>query len=309
MGFFKDFKSDMYKKKALRIMLLFLISFFILDFFVGIVLKNGLEAYYGLNQNAKIALVGHSHLMLGIDKVKMEQDLGYEVAKYTSEGVNIANRKLMIEHLLSKNNKIETIIYGVDAWMFTGEGLSKNSHALFYPFLSDTSINRFVKKAAPESEYWTRKLIKSTRYSEGLISSSLRGYFKKWDNFKFGIVSIERLKKSIALGEYRVINNNKENIDILIETIELLKKKGINIILLYVPTIDIVNQVESEKFEETLQIFINLENEYTNVEFVNFLEPFSHQYDLFFDPIHLNPKGQNKVTKELISHIKNTGNE
>jgi len=309
MGLLKDIKSDGYKKKALRIMVLFLISFFILDFFVGIVLKNGLEAYYGLNENVKIALVGHSHLMLGIDKVQMEQDLGYKVAKYTSEGVNVANRKLMIEHLLSKNNKIETIIYGVDAWMFSGEGLSENSHALFYPFLSDASINRFVKKAGSESEYWTRKLIKSTRYSEGLISSSLRGYFKKWDNLKFGTVDIERLKKSIALGEYREINNNKENIDTLIESIELLKKKGINIILLYVPTIDIVNQVESEKCEETLQIFRNLENEYTNVEFVNFLEPFSHQHDLFFDPIHLNPKGQNKVTEKLISHLKNTGNE
>ena len=275
MGLLKDFKSDGYKKKEIRLVLLFFISFFILDIFIGIVLKNGLESYYGLNENAKITLVGHSHLMLGIDKVQMEQDLGYKVAKYTSEGVNVSNRKLMIEHLLNKNNKIETIIYGVDAWMFTGEGLSENSHALFYPFLSDASINTFVKKAAPESEYWTRKLIKSTRYSEGLISSSMRGYFKNWDNLKSGSVNIERLNKNILQGNFRSINNNPKNIKILTETIEILKKNNIKVILLYVPTIDIVNQFEKYKFQETLEIFINFTKKYDNVEFVNFLEPFS----------------------------------
>ena len=305
MGLLKDIKSDGYKNKALRIMVLFLISFFMLDFFVGIVLKNGLESYYGFNENAKIALVGHSHLMLGIDKVQMEQDLGYKVAKYTSEGVNVANRKLMIEHLLNKNNKIETIIYGVDAWMFTGEGLSENSHALFYPFLSDASINIFVKKAAPESEYWTRKLIKSTRYSEGLISSSLRGYFKKWDNLKSGSVNIERLNENILQGNFRLIKNNPQNIKILTETIEILKKNNIKVILLYVPTIDIVNQFEKYKFQETLEIFINFTKKYDNVDFVNFLEPFSHQHDLFFDPIHLNPKGQSVITDTLIKVLNN----
>lgn len=309
MGLLKDFKSDGYKKKGIRLVLLFFISFFILDIFIGILLKNGLESYYGLNENAKIALVGHSHLMLGIDKVQMEKDLGYKVAKYTSEGVNVANRKLMIDHLLNKNIKIETIIYGVDSWMFTGEGLSENSHALFYPFLSDASINKFVKKAAPEIEYWTRKLIKSTRYSEGLISSSMRGYFKNWDNLKSGSVNIERLNENILQGNFRSINNNPKNIKILTETIEILKKNNIKVILLYVPTIDIVNQFEKYKFQETLEIFINFTKKYDNVDFVNFLEPFSHQYDLFFDPIHLNPKGQERVTEKLISHLKNIENE
>ena len=235
MGLLKDFKSDGYKKKGIRLILVFFISFFILDFFIGLVLKNGLEKYYGLNENAKIALIGHSHLMLGIDKIQMEKYLGYKVAKYTSEGVNVANRKLMIDHLLNKTNTIETIIYGVDSWMFTGEGLSENSHVLFYPFLSDASINTFVKNAAPESEYWTRKLIKSTRYSEGLISSSMRGYFKKWDNLKFGTIDIDRLKMSINNGDFRKIDTKKENIQIFSETIQLLRNNDIEVILFYVP--------------------------------------------------------------------------
>ena len=177
MSLLQDFKNDTYKRKGIRIITFFFISFLILDFTVSIFLKNGLEKYYGLDAEAKIALIGHSHLMLGIDKVKMEDKLGVNVAKYTSEGVNVSNRKLMIEHLLNKNDEIETIIYGVDAWTFTGEGLSENSHVLFYPFLSDSSINKFVKNNTSQIDYWTRKIIKSSRYNENLIASSIRGYF------------------------------------------------------------------------------------------------------------------------------------
>jgi len=77
------------------------------------------------------------------------------------------------------------------------------------------------------------------------------------------------------------------------------------VILLYVPTIDIVNQFEKYKFQETLEIFINFIKKYDNVDFVNFLEPFSHQHDLFFDPIHLNPKGQSVITDTLIKVLNN----
>lgn len=309
MGLIKDIKSDTYKKKTLKVLLYFFISFFILDFFISIVLENGLEKYYGLDSEAKIALIGHSHLMLGVDKMKMEDALGCKVAKYTSEGVNVSNRKLMIEHLLNKNPNVETIIYGVDAWTFTGEGLSENSHILFYPFLDDVAINKMIKKTAPKSEYLTRKVIKSTRYNEGLIASSIRGYLKKWDNLKFGTVNVQKLNNQIKNGKFRKINTTVENISILLETIQLLQDKQIKVILLYLPTIDSINKVEKEKFENTLQIFRDLENEYNNVEFVNYLEPFSHQHDLFFDPIHLNPKGQSIVTEKLITYLNKNGNE
>ena len=307
MSLLQNLKNDTHKRKSMSIITFFFISFLILDFVVSIFLRNGLEKYYGLDSEAKIALIGHSHLMLGIDKVKMENELGINIAKYTSEGVNVSNRQLMIGHLLNKNNKIETIIYGVDAWTFTGQGLSENSHVLFYPFLNDSNINYFVKNSVSGIDYWSRKIIKSSRYNEGLIASSMRGYFSNWENLKFGKVDIERLTKSISLGEYRKIENNKENIDILIETIEELQKKEINIILLYIPTIDIINQVEHQKFQENLAIFRSIDKNNNNVEFVNFLEPFSHQYELFFDPIHLNQKGQSKVTNELIK-LFNTNN-
>ena len=294
-------KSD----KKINIIVLFISVFLIFDFCFGLFLEDGLNKYYGIGSNSEIALVGHSHLMLGVDKVKLEKALNLDVSKYTSEGVNILNRKLMIEQLLEKNNNIKTIIYGVDAWSFTGEGLSKNSHVLFYPFLDDMKINNYVRSKAPFSDYWVKKLIKSTRYNEGLIAGSFRGHLGKWDNLKSGSVNIERLNENILQGNFRLIKNNPQNIKILTETIEILKKNNIKVILLYVPTIDIVNQFEKYKFQETLEIFINFTKKYDNVDFVNFLEPFSHQHELFFDPIHLNPKGQSVITDTLIKVLNN----
>lgn len=304
MGWIRDTKYDRYRRKGVVVLASFIISFVVLDTLVGAVFQNGLERYYGLNDNAPLALLGHSHLMLGIDKVMLEQELGVKVAKYTSEGVNVADRKMMADYLLQKDKALKTLIYGVDAWMFTGEGLSENSHVLFYPFMDDDAVGEFIKEKASPSEFWSKKLIKSTRYNEGLIASAMRGYLQKWDNLKWGKINVEKLRLDIAQGNYRAIKNEADNIKILRETIKMLKKEDVKIILLYIPTIDLVNEIQNKEFLESIGIFRELEAEYDNVEFLNLLEPFSHQHELFFDPIHLNPQGQKLVTEDLIKVLK-----
>lgn len=309
MGLLKDIKKDPNKKRIIRLVTLFVMAFFMIDALLGFILRNGLEKYYGLNDQASMAVIGHSHLMLGVDKTMLEDTLGIKVAKYTREGVNIADRKVMVEHLLNRSQTIKTVIYGVDAWTFTGEGLSENSHVLFYPFMNDKSIDSLIKSRTTQSEYWLRKLIKSTRYNEGLIASSIRGHSNKWDNFKLGEVDTKRLRKELEISGFRKINNDQENLKILKKTIEMLKKKQVNVVLFYVPTIDLVNDLEPRRFEETIQIFNQLEQDYDNVVFLNFLEPFSHKHELFYDPIHLNPKGQKVVTNQLIKELKRMGYE
>jgi len=299
-----DIKKDLNFKNNFKIVSTLIITFFICDFILGIGIEKGLEKYYGLNTTAEIALVGHSHLMLGINKVKVEESLNVKVSKYTREGVNISDRQIMIDQLLRKNNSIKTIIYGVDAWSFTGEGLSANSYTLFYPFLADANVNAYVKKKSSFTEYWLHKLIKTTRFNEGLISSSIRGYLSNWSNLKFGEVDTIRLKEEIKVGKFRKINTKIENIEILRESIKVLGLKNIQIILLYVPTIDLYNTAEISKFNESITIFENLEKEFKHVKYISFLEPWSHQYSIFHDPIHLNPKGQDLITLELIKKIK-----
>lgn len=304
MYLINDIKRDKGFIRTLKTILLVAIAFFIVDALLGHFLTKGLDKYYGLNTDATIALVGHSHLMLGVDKSLLEKELNASIAKYTREGVNIADREIMIKQLIEQNPKLETVIYEIDAWSFTGEGLSENSYTLFYPFLGSSNVDNYVKSQASFGAYWLHKIVQTSRFNELLISSSFRGYLHNWSNLKFGQIDTVRYMKEIKEGNFRRIINSNENIQLLKKSISELSEKNINVILLYVPTIDFYNQAESNKFKETLEIFHKIESEYPIVKVLNYIEPYSHDYTLFYDPIHMNPKGQKTITLQLANDLK-----
>jgi hypothetical protein len=287
----------------MRKLLIFAIAYFVLDALISIFLQVGLNKYYGLNSNAEIAFVGHSHLMLGIDKTRIEQILNKKVAKYTREGVNIADRDLMIDQLLTLNKNTKIVVYGVDAWMFTGEGLSSNSYKLFYPFMGYEKVDNFVKSQTDFLDFWQKKIVKTSRYNEGLISSSFRGHLNNWENLKFGIVDTLQLKKNVTSGDFRKINSNNENIKIFESSIKKLLNKNIKVKLVYVPTISYYNKAEKEKFEKTLNYFRTFAKSNKNIEYFEFINGWETKFNYFFDPIHLNPSGQKTFSDEMTKHL------
>ena len=292
----------MNKRTFLLTITVFIVLFLIMDRTVASILEKGLKTYYGLNDKSELALIGHSHLMLGVDKVALEKQLGITVSKYTREGVNVSDRLVMIEQLLNTNPKIKTLIYGVDAWTFTGEGLSANSYKLFYPFFDDPNIDAYIKDHSSFADYSSKKYIKTSRYNEQLIAGALRGYLGKWDNLKYGTVDITKLKTQIQEESFRKVYNDQQNIEIFYKTLSLLKSRGIKVILLHVPTVDLLETYQQESFNETMAIFENVVDE--DVAFLDLQEPWSSKYELFYDPIHLNPKGQEVITGALIDYLK-----
>jgi hypothetical protein len=287
----------------MRNLLVFIVAFIILDALISGFLHGGLNKYYGLESDAEIAFIGHSHLMLGTDKSKIEKAWNKKIAKYTREGVNIADRDLMIDQVLSLNKNTKIVVYGVDAWMFTGEGLSANSYKLFYPFMGLAQVDDFVRSQTSFLDFWQKKIIQTSRFNEGLISGSFRGYLNNWDNLKLGRVDTLLLKKNVENGGFRKINSTQENIKIFEASINKLVKKGIKVYLVYVPTISYYNQAERDKFESSLSYFRTFSNKTKNVEYLEFIKGWDTQYDYFFDPIHLNPLGQQAFSDTLINHI------
>ncbi|WP_282781806.1 hypothetical protein [Phaeodactylibacter xiamenensis] len=283
---------------------LFLFLFILVDRLSGAFLVEGLNRYFGLSADTELALVGHSHLMLSVDHKAIEQATGKKVAKYTRAGVNVADRAVMIDHLLEKCPDLELVIYGVDAWMFTGEGLSQNSHALFYPFLSTKEIDKYVQEKAEFTEYWQRKLLHTSRFDERLVSASVRGYLGNWQNFKYGTVDTLKAKSEILSGNFRKINSSDMNRNLFEKTLSQLSGKGIDVLLIYTPTIDIFNNAEPDKFREELDYFRKVARTNPNIEIIEYLNPWSSRYEIFFDPIHLNPKGQ-KIITDSLSHFLN----
>lgn len=267
-------------------------------------LEDGLNRYYGLNTDAEIAFVGHSHLMLALDKSRFEKTMNKKVAKYTREGVNIVDRDLMIDQLILVNKQTKIVVYGVDAWMFTGEGLSANSYKLFYPFMGTSNVDNYVKSQTSFFDFWQKKIIQTSRYNEGLISGSLRGKFDNWDNFKLGTVDTVQLKKNISRGDIRKINSSSQNIKIFESTIEKLVKRNIKVFLVYVPTISFYNKAEKDKFHECLNYFREFAKTSKNIQYLEFIDGWEMKYNYFFDPIHLNPLGQKAFTDSLMRYLK-----
>lgn len=278
--------------------------FFLADTLIHIFLEIGLHNYYGLKVPSRIALVGHSHLMLGVNKAEFETKLGQKVSKYTSEGVNVSDRKLMIEYLLKVNPNTRVLIYGVDAWMFTGEGLSKNSYKLFLPFMDDLIVQNNIKSMASPEEFWQKRFIKTTRYTETSINSALRGQLGNWSNYKLGYVDTAQLKKNVELGSYRKINSEAENRKIFEETISQLVKKNVKVILVYVPTISFYNHAEPSKFKKELDYFRCIANTSNGIEYLEYLVNWESQFNFFFDPIHLNPEGQTAFTEAFSQDLR-----
>lgn len=291
-------------RKRFIYLVAFVVLFFVADYTTHRILQKGLHSYFGLNESTEIALIGHSHLMLGVNKKSLEDELNQKISKYTSEGVNVSDRKLMIDYLLKKNPQTKVVVYGVDAWMLTGEGLSANSYKLFLPFMDNPKIRAQIREKAPIEEFWQKRIVRSTRYSEPLINSALRGHLGNWSNYKLGTVDTLQLKKNVAAGNFRRINSTRKNRALFEATLTDLEEKNIKVVLVYVPTISYYNQAEPVKFQDEITYYKNLPQQFENVHYLEYLEGWESNYSYFFDPIHMNPKGQAAFTKAFAEDLK-----
>jgi hypothetical protein len=168
--------------------------------------------------------------------------------------------------------------------------------------MDDPTIDDYIEAKDERLSYWSKKWIKTSRYNEQLIAGAFRGFLGQWDNLKFGTVDTLKLDKALAKGQYRKIDNSPEAIKTFKATLDVLTAADVNVYLVYVPTIDKLEQVQQKEFDETINIFKSFETD--KVRFINFQNEWSDHYDMFYDPIHLNPKGQKVITKELINILK-----
>lgn len=286
--------------------------FFICDILINIFMMKGVDNYYGLNQDPEILLIGHSHLMLATDKKRLENELGMKVSKYCREGVNVSDKKVMVEHFLNSGHadSLKYVLYGVDLATFTGDGLSANSYQLFYPFMGDEKVDAYVKSQATPTDYWLHKLVKTTRFNDdGLKNSAIRGWLSNWDNLKTNVINVEAYKKKLANGDERSIKMNKALMAQFEETVQEITSRGVKVILVNTPTLDLLNDYEPDKYQAMMDWFETFAEENDLVEFIDYNPKYASDYSIFSDRLHLNSKGQQVITTELINHIKRLEDE
>jgi len=284
----------------------FILLFVLLDLTISLFMQTGIERFYGLKGDASVLMIGHSHLMLAVDKPQLEQETGLKVAKYTREGVNMADRKIMAEHYFSTcSDKPKTVILSIDPWLFSGEGLSSNSWLLFLPFMNNKNVNDYIKTSAGSRfDYYRYKFIRSSRFNALLLNASIRGWLGRWDNLKIGIVDTARYSDPESLRNFRPITFNSGLMNDFSSTLRFLKKENVQVILLNTPIWKPLIDAQRQEYEKSMYLIDSLaQKACPGAEIVDLVPQFSADTRLFFDPIHMNPEGQRVVTEEVGKYL------
>jgi lysophospholipase L1-like esterase len=89
-----------------------------------------------------------------------------------------------------------------------------------------------------------------------------------------------------------------------LDTVAFAKSRGVKVALVNMPTVDILNRIDAEKREQVRALFATLAREDPNILFLDYSRTFETRYDLFYDTIHMNTKGQQVLTEDLAGHLK-----
>jgi len=270
-------------------------------------LKDGLDKYFGLNREAEVLCIGHSHTVLGINASQLEQRLGVPVAKYAIAGAETMSRMAMLQQYFSEHtNSVNLVIYDVDANTFNSKAISFNAYKLFYPYMDNSEIDRYVRdNSGSWSEYATRRSLKLLRYNSptaqktpSLRNMAIGGHVAK-EKYYTDRLDITRVQKDIHNGKKVTFNIDDESVRAFEETIKFVRARNVKIALVYIPTIDLLHDLDRRNYERIIGMFQQYADKDPGVMFLNFNPEYDHRYELFFDPTHLNRKGQLLVTDDL----------
>jgi hypothetical protein len=270
------------------------------------VLKKGLDTYYGMYIPAAVLCVGHSHTQLGIDSNMLQKGLQVPVAKYAIGGTDIFDRTIMLRNYLAcQPNSVRIVVYDVDARMF-GNSYNNDTrkYSLFFPYMDLPEISDYIWKSATYEELLSRKVLKSFRYSNDLRSAALQGLMKKDNAPVLTPVNLFDMRNEDLLQnkEYKIHVNN-ESLQSFKETVKLIRSRNIKLVLLYIPTAKIVNDLDRAKYESVISLLREYSEKDKGIVLLNYNEKYENRYDLFNDPTHVNAKGREMVTRQLVRDL------
>lgn len=283
-----------------------LILFLIGDFVIFKVLRAGLDIYYGMDKPAEVLCIGNSHTVSGIDAGKVEKEMGVPVAKYATSGINTFDRFWMLSQFIETHPSVKVVVYDVDPRMFWSEDLSMASYTLLLPYIDDPSISYYIKKEADWQAYYTSRLVRTARFQDHTIVQSLRGLLGRIEVEQSNRVRVENFQNYLQRENRwsRKIRINPASLKTFQNSINYLKAKGIKVVLVFIPLIDLVNKIDPGNQEDIIKIFQETADKNNNVYFLDYNRDYQHKYALFYDPWHLNKGGKELVTGRLIADLK-----
>lgn len=292
-------------RRILRNGLLFIIAFFIIDLLISSFLVKGLIKYYGFEMQPQILINGSSMSYYGFNKNYIEINAGKNVSPYVRGGVNIEDRYFMIQHFLSNySSNLETVIYEINPTLFSNAAISKNVHKLFLPFIDQKSFKGYFKERMDLKSYYSYRIIKTARFNDDQLKiNSFRGYLKKYDNWQQDVIDTTKIVELIKGKDSVFIEMRIENIEIFQKTMKLLTDQNATIYLVMMPIYCHKKEsYQTESYNNFCSYFETFCHSSPNTYFIDFNSIDSlTDFNGFFDPIHLNTRGQKDLSKIIVN--------
>lgn len=277
--------------------------FFVCDYFLFQVLYSGIVHYFNFDKKAEILCIGHSHTVLGIDERQLEERSHRAVTKYAIAGANCLDRYWMIKHYLSMDPDVSVVVYDVDPRIFDSEGLSSASYTLFLPFIDNPVMAEYLRESATWQEFYSSKFIRTSRFRDQSLMTALRGLLGRKDSSDTRQLRIQDHEAYLEKEQKRKVLINQESVEIFLKTIQELTRQDIQVVLLYIPVTDVMNQIDPPKQQEVRNFFEFIANENTKVFYWDYNQENEHRYDFFRDLRHLNDAGKKQVTNTLAEDL------
>ena len=283
-----------------RPLLLFAVCLGLADFGLDRLLYAGLERYFGMKGETALLCVGHSRTVLGIDRARLQTLSGLRTAKFAVNGANGVDREVMLRYFVSRHPEVKLVVYDVESSSFNASELSSNSYRLFFPFIDQPDMRRYLaREAASPMDVWLRRFIRTARYDETTLWLAVRGWLSNDRNLKFSTLNERRELGRIAEGRSRPVRIDAHGLQTFRSTVAFLRDRGIRLLLVDMPTADLLNAVDPEAREGVRRLFRDMAAENPGVVYLDLSYEYESRHELFYDMIHVNAAGQGIVTERI----------
>jgi hypothetical protein len=284
----------------------FVLLFFFFDYLISIALIHGLNKYFGFGNNPEVLLNGSSMSMSGFNREDIETLTKMKIATYTHEGVSVTDRYAMINHFFHMYPKgVKAVIYEVNPILFSNIKSAENVYTIFYPYMDDSAINKYIKEHASLKEYFINKIIRTIRFDSRLVRLIIMGYLGKYDNLKTNTLDTTELLPFIEQKGKVEVLFEKSNIEIFENTMDLIRSHNSEIVLVMMPMYYIKLQTfNSSDYER----FFNYFKDYCSLrEGVDFMDlnqdSITYNAGYFSDQLHFNINGQKMITNIISTKL------
>jgi hypothetical protein len=289
-----------------RRVIVFVSLFIFFDFMISQVLLNGLNKYYGINQNPDILINGSSISMSGFNKTDLENATKKRIANFSHEGVSVEERYAMIDYFFHEDpNCVKTVIYEVNPVIFSGTEIAENIYTIFYPYLDNKYVDSLVKERASRKDYYVNKIIRTKRFNSRIMRLIVRGYTGNYENIKVNVLDTASLS-SLREQEGNVfVYMETSKIEAFKKSMDLISSHNASIIIVMMPMYWLkLNSFDHAGLEKLKKYFDTYSQSGTNIMFLDLnVDSLNKNPDLFSDPIHFNVYGQRQITNIISTYL------